>query len=327
MDSHIGVINWGSDILTSQGCILQQAPVIILETPWSSVIRFSTSKGDFYLKQTPADPFFSSEPKIIQLLSEKFHASVPVVIAVNENRNCFLMKDAGVPLREKLKCEFKPELLCDAIKQYASILRSTENDIESFLKLGVPDWRLNKLPSLYDEFLRQTAFLKNEGLTEQQLSSLHDLSPRFAAQCELLNSYEIPETLGYHDFHDKNILIDPKSKKLTFVDWSETAIIHPFFSIYNCLEQSITHHGVKENDETFLMLQDAFLQSWEDLAEKNQLLEIYRLAKQVRPIYCLLVTYRFLKGLDRDAYKLYYPNRRSQIAQCLQNWIFMDIIG
>jgi hypothetical protein len=36
---------------------------------------------------------------------------------------------------------------------------------------------------------------------------------------------------------------------MTFVDWGETAIIHPFFSLHTCLEQSITHHGVKEGDQ------------------------------------------------------------------------------
>jgi len=44
------------------------------------------------------------------------------------------------------------------------IQRATEQHIESFLALGVPDWRLNKLPKLYDQIIAQTEFLKTEGL-------------------------------------------------------------------------------------------------------------------------------------------------------------------
>jgi hypothetical protein len=285
------------------------------------VIRFPTSKGDIYLKQTPPNTFFSSEPKIIQLLAKKNDAYVPVVLASNENLHCFLMKDAGRPLRETLKAEFKPAVLCDAIKQFATILRSTENNIESFLRLGVPDWRLDKLPVIFDQILCQIDFLKGEGLTDQDLQRLQELSPQFSAQCKLLSGSGIPETLGYHDFHDKNILLDPDTKKLTFVDWSETAIIHPLFSLYNCLEQSITHHGVKEHDETYLKLQDACLENWAELASRNQLLEILSLVKQVRPIYCLLVSYQFMKSVDLEAYKAFFPDRPSQIKEILKQYI------
>lgn len=52
------------------------------------------------------------------------------------------------------------------------------------------------------------------------------------AQCQLLSSYGIPETIGYHDFHDKNVLIEPYTQKMTLVDWGEAAIIHPFFITY-----------------------------------------------------------------------------------------------
>ena len=248
------ILKWGTDCLVSNGYSIKHSPEIVLSTPWSTVIRFSTSTGNVYLKQTPQALFLSLEPKIIQLLAEKFHASVPVVIAINENLHCFLMKDAGKPLRETLKGEFKPDLLCQAIKQYAAVQRSTEDHIEMFLKLGILDWRLDKLPILYDQMLNKTDFLKAEGLTDQELQILQELSPRFLTQCKLLSNYGIPETLGYHDFHDKNILMDPNTKRMTFVDWGETAIIHPFFSLYTCLQQSITHHGVKEADQTYQKL-------------------------------------------------------------------------
>lgn len=319
MNHQIPILKWGTDFLASNGYSIEYPPEMLLSTPWSTVIRFPTSTGDVYLKQTA--PAISLEPKVIQLLSEQFHASVPVVIAIFDELHCFLMKDAGKRLRETLKAEFRPDLLCQAIKQFAAVQRSTEDDIEIFLKLGVPDWRLSKLPILYDEVVTQTDFLKAEGMTDKELQILRTLSPQFLAQCALLSSYGIPETLGQHDFHDNNILIDPNSKKITFVDFSETAIIHPFFSLYTCLRQSITHHGVKEADQTYRQLQDACFENWLGLMTKNQLLELFALVKQLWPVYSALDCYRLMTSVDLQAYKSYYANRPSQIALYFREYI------
>lgn len=314
MNNLLPLFKWGTDCLVSNGYSIECSPEIVLSTPWSHVIRFATSTENFYLKQTPPSLFLSNEPKIIRILSSQLHANVPVVIEINEDLHCFLMRDAGISLRQMLKANFMPELLCQSIKQYAEIQRKAEDCIATFLKLGVPDWRLDKLPLLYDHMLKQTAFLKAEGLTDKELQTLHILSPKFSTQCKLLASFRIPETIGYHDFHDKNVLLDSNTKRMTFVDWGETAIIHPFFSLHTCLEQSITHHEVKESDSTYQKLQDACLKNWLGLATEKQLLSAFILAKQVRLFWNILASNQFMLSVDRQAYKAYYPNQSSPIA-------------
>ncbi|WP_115703205.1 aminoglycoside phosphotransferase family protein [Legionella sainthelensi] len=321
MNKQLPFLKWGIDSLIADGYVIVRAPELVLSTPWSKVIRFSTSTGDFYLKKTPSSAFLANEPKIIQLLSEQLHARVPIVIAMNEDLHCFLMKDAGRPLREMLKAGFKPELLCQALQQYAAIQRATEGYITILIQLGLPDWRLDKLPFLYDQMITQTAFLKAQGLTDEELQKLYDLSAPFLAQCQLLSSYGIPETIGYHDFHDKNVLIEPYTQKMTFVDWGEAAIIHPFFSLHTCLEQSITHHGIKEGGQIYQKLLDACLESWLDVTPKQQLLEALILAKQIRLIWCVLACYQFMSSVDPQAYKTFYPNRPSPIAECFRKYI------
>jgi len=321
MNNQIHILKWGIDCLVSNGFSIEHSPEIVLSTPWSTVIRFSTSTCDVYLKQTPPSIFLSLEPKIIRLLSEQFHASVPVVIAINEDLHCFLMKDAGKSLRETLKTEFSSDLLCQAIKQYAAIQRSTENYIEIFLKLGVPDWRLDKLPMLYEHMINQTDFLKAEGITDKELQILHNLSPQFLAQCTLLSSYGIPETFGQHDFHDNNILINPNTKRMTFIDLGEVALIHPFFSLHTCLRQSLIHHDVKEADQTYRKLQDACFENWLGLATKNQLLELFILTKQLWPIYSVLACYQLMISVDIQTFKSYYANRPSRIIEYFREYI------
>jgi hypothetical protein len=75
-------------------------PEVILQTPWSHVYRFDTDRGYCYLKQVP--PGLSLEPQVIYLLRGSCGASVPLLIADHPQSHCFLMQDAGIPLREFL---------------------------------------------------------------------------------------------------------------------------------------------------------------------------------------------------------------------------------
>jgi hypothetical protein len=311
MNNKTDILKWGTDCLVANGYPIDRPHEIVLSTPWSTMIRFSTTTGDFYLKQTP--PAISAEPQIIQLLFEQFHASVPIVIASNEDLHCFLMHDAGKTLRVNLKEKFNPDLLCQAIKEYSALQRSTEDQLEKFIKLGVPDWRLDKLPTLYDHILSQTDFLKADSMTDQELQTLYDLRPQFLAQCELLASYGIPATIGIPDFNDNNTLFDPNTGKMTFIDWGEAAITHPFFSLYNCLDQAVKRHGVQEADQTYNKLVDACHENWLGLATKDKLLEVFDSTMQLRAIYSVLGCHRLMVSVDlqvlNDFYASTQPNR------------------
>jgi len=298
MKNHISIIKWATDCLSSKGYTLQNLPEIILETPWSNVIRFSTSKGCVYLKQ-PA-PLLSQEAKIIRLLAEQFQTSVPQVIAVNDDLHCFLMENAGSNLRAYLKTEFKPELLYKSIQQFTAIQRITENAIEPFLALDIPDWRLRKLPTLYDEIINQVAFLKAEGMTDKELQRLQDLRPQIAEECELLSQYAIKNTIVQPDFNTNNILINPDTFELTFIDLGEVAITHPFFSLHNFLYTAIIHHGVEEGDQIYQKLQEVCIENWLELGTKKQLLRGLILAKKLWSIYSVICHYHFMHCVDRS---------------------------
>lgn len=47
--------------------------------------RFSTTAGLFYLKQTPHE--LSMEPAVTKVLLDQFHASVPIIIATNQEED------------------------------------------------------------------------------------------------------------------------------------------------------------------------------------------------------------------------------------------------
>src|SRR3990167_3569703 len=138
------IIQWGCNYLSSHGYTLKNnLSENVQDTPWSYVIRFTTTDGYVYLKLTPK--LIALEPIITQILHDQFHASVPEVIAHNENLNCFLMKDSGISLRQILKKKFDAGLLSKGIRQFTSLQLDVADHVDVLINIGVPDWRLDKL--------------------------------------------------------------------------------------------------------------------------------------------------------------------------------------
>ncbi len=292
------IIGWGRETLLSHGYALtSDQPENVQDTPWSYVVRFVTSEGYIYLKHTPEQ--LALEAPITQILHDQFHAAVPEVIAHSAELNCFLMKDAGRPLRAILKKQFDAALLCKVIDQFTAIQCSVADHVNIFLDLGVPDWRLDQLPELYKQLLSQKDILIANGLSEKEISELETLLPTVSHLCEKLSRYAIKQTLVQCDFHDNNILIEEGSQKITFIDLGEIVIAHPFFSLVGCLRQAKVHHGLIEGDDTYLQLMDACLQNYMPFDSKRNLLDAFAMAQLLWNVYEALAQYRLMLACDK----------------------------
>ncbi|HAT9060313.1 TPA: aminoglycoside phosphotransferase family protein [Legionella pneumophila subsp. pneumophila] len=287
------IIKWGCTYLSSHNYTLKSnLPENVQNTPWSYVVRFKTSDGYIYLKHTPE--MFALEPKIIQILHEQFHASVPMVIARNTELNCFLMKDAGKPLREILKLKFDEALFCRAIDQFTSLQIAVADHMDAFFDIGVPDYRLDKLSGLYKELISQKDLLTAEGLSEIEISKLEELLPKVISLCKKLSNYSIKQTIVQPDFNDNNTLINDASN-ITIIDLGEIVISHPFFSLLNCLEQIKKHHGLTDKDDTYLRIKDACFKNYMIFFEsKEHLLDAFTTAQLLSNVYEISYQYRFM---------------------------------
>lgn len=299
-DLHKEIIQWGCKCLASFGYTLKSSlPENVLNTPWSYLVRFETSDGYIYLKHTPE--LFALEPTIIQILHDQFHASVPTVIAHNAELNCFLMKDAGRPLREILKKKFDEALLCRAIEQFTSLQIAVADRIDVFLDIGVPDYRLYKLPGLYKELISQKDLLTAEGLSEVEINNLEALLPKVFNLCKELSDYSIKQTIVQPDFNDNNTLIDDVSKNITIIDLGEIVISHPFFSLLNCLEQIKKHHGLTDKDDTYLRIKDACFKNYMNFFEsKEHLFHAVTTAQLLSKVYGISYQYRFMIACGKE---------------------------
>jgi hypothetical protein len=302
------VIQWGCEYLLSQGLVLKSnQPEVVQDKPWSYVVRFVTADGFIYLKHTPR--LIALEAEITQILYDQFHAEVPDIIAHNKELDCFLMKDAGRPLRDVLKNKFSAELLCKAIQQFTAIQLNVSDHLDIFLNIGVPDWRLDKIPDLFDKFLDQKDILMKDGLSENEISELKNLLPKITDLCQKLSGYSIKPSIVQPDFHDNNLLIDEISQKITLIDLGEITISHPFFSLITCLYQVKKHHGLADNDKAYQQIIDACLQNFINMESKENLLEAFLLAQILWYVYGALAGDRLLKACGAEKLMQFQPGR------------------
>lgn len=292
------IIQWGLKYLSSHGYLLKNThPENVQIRPWSYVIRYHTSVGWIYLKQTPVR--IALEAKITKILRDQFCAPVAEIIASHPELNCFLMKDAGNALRPILKNKFDVKLLCNAVATFTKMQIVISNDVNTLLNIGVPDYRLDKLPNLYQELISKKDILIADGLTEKELFELTYLIPTVSAICEKLSHYAIQQTLVQPDFHDNNMLIDDAIEKITIIDLGEIVISHPFFSLINFLQQIKKHHGFIEKDDVYQNIQNACFKNFEKSESHENLLRAFECAEILFPIYAALAHYRLIEACDK----------------------------
>ncbi|CDZ76490.1 putative phosphotransferase related to Ser/Thr protein kinases [Legionella massiliensis] len=315
----IGLSQWACSVLSSRGLILKsRQPEVVQDTPWSYVLRFATTEGYVYLKHTPK--LLALEAGITQILHDQFHASVPEIIADNPELNCFLMKDAGSPLRGLLKKQFDASLLSKAIEQFSAIQLAVAEQVDIFLALGVPDWRLDLLPKLFELLLSEKTVLEADGLTAIEHSQLEALQPMVADLCKKLSAYPFKQTIVQCDFHDNNILINEDSQQLTFIDLGEIVISHPFFSLIGCLRQAQFHHVLTEESDAYLLLVDACAKPF---PSKQQFSEAFAIAKRLWFIYESLAQNRLRLACDQQRFKSF--QRHGKLSGQLRAFITLAL--
>jgi hypothetical protein len=277
----------------------------VQHTPWSYVLRFATTKGYIYLKQTPKQ--LGLEAVINQVLHEQFHASVPQIIAHNAELNCFLMHDAGRSLREILKRKFDEALVCKAIEQFTALQLAAADHVDVLLNIGVPDWRLDKFPELYREVILQKDLLIAEGLSELEIQHLEKLTAKIAHLCQLLLSHPVKHTIVQPDFNDNNTLIDEASQVMTLIDLGEISISHPFFSLLNCLQQLRKHHGLSEQDDRYRRIKEVCFTPYLD--SKESLEDAMATAEILWMVYGVLAQYRLMVACGKEKIMAWQPER------------------
>lgn len=268
---------WIHNQVAARGLHVVDPVEVLHQRPWSTFARVATDQGPAYFK-APA-PAFRYEAALTQALARwRPDCTVPL-LAVDLDRGWLLSLDAGVTLRSVSRSADQIEHWLKVLPLYVELQMETAARVSELLVLGVPDRRLSHLPHLYAQLLesRETLRVGREpGLTAEEYGQLRNLRSRFAALCEQLAGYGLPETLAHEEVHENNVLV--RDGRYTFTDWSDSSIAHPFFSMLVTL-RSVAHWlKLDEDGPEVRQVRDAYLEPWTALATRAELLAALKVA-------------------------------------------------
>jgi hypothetical protein len=243
------------DVIGAQEWIRRHVePVGAIETthdrPWATVMRVPVSGGVTWFKACAQVQSF--EPRLTAELYTRWPDRVTEVLAVDEARRWLLLADAGIAVRELAN---PPEAWLEALPSYAELQKGEVAHALDHVGHGVPDLRMAALPAGYERLLASELPIPRD-----DIDRLRDYAPRFNELCAALAELGIRESVQHDDLHMANLYSN--GEQLRIVDWGDSSIAHPFFSLVVTFRFLEEFNHLAPDDPWFRKLRDAYLEPW-----------------------------------------------------------------
>ena len=258
--------------------------------PWSTAMRVPVAgRGDLWFKANM--PSLAYEAAVVSILAQRSPERVPELWAIDLNRGWMLLGDGGVLLRDVVARERSLGRWLDLLPQYAQLQIDATDDVDGFLAAGVPDRRLEQLPSQYKRLLEEV-----RGLAPEEIVTLHNLQNRVQEMCDELAGSAIPETIQHDDLHDGQVFV---RNGYVFADWAESCVSHPFFTMAVTLEGNIAWGLDDVRDSVDVApFRDAYLEPFSHYAHFSKLRPALATALRLGWICRAIGVQRWASALD-----------------------------
>jgi hypothetical protein len=237
------------------------APIEVTRVrPWATIVRVPVAGGAAWFKA--CSPVQAFEPRLSAELFARWPDRVGEVVAYDTPRRWLLLADAGVALRELGN---RPEAWLNVLPLYAELQRGEAVYANDHIARGVPSLPISTLPVRYADLLDRDLPLEPD-----ERGRLAAFSPLLEQLCTELCAARLPVTVQHDDLHMGSAY--ERYKRLRILDWGDSSISHPFFSLVVTFRFLEEHTGLKPHDPWFTRLRDAYLEPWgTDLAEQFDL--------------------------------------------------------
>ena len=234
------------------------------ERPWSTVLRVPLADGAAWFKACGASQAF--EPRLSAELFARWPDRVAEVLACDEERAWLLLGDAGAPIGAFGN---PPEAWLEILPLYAELQRGEAVHASDHITRGVPSLPVSTLPLRYAHLLDRELPLEPD-----ELARLRAFSAEFEELCDELAAAGLPSTLQHDDLHMANVY--EHGGRLRVLDWGDSSISHPFFSLVVTFRFLEERTGLEPGDRWFARVRDAYLEPW-----GNGLRDVFDLALRV----------------------------------------------
>lgn len=295
------------------GGLRQTGPVeLVHQRPWSTFAQVPTDGCRVYFKApTPACAF---EAALTAALARWRPDCMVPVLAVDVERGWILSADAGVTLRRLGQTPAQVAHWLKLLPIYSELQIELAGRVPELLSFGTPDRRLARLPQQYAQLLEAGESLRvglEPGLTPDEHRRLRGLQGRFAAQCEQLAAYGLPESMAHEEVHENNVLLGDKG--YIFTDWSDCSVSHPFFTMLVTLRGAAHWLKLDEAGPELRAVRDAYLEPWTRFATRDKLGEALDLAYRLGMVNRALSWHHSMGPLA--------PQDKQEYADSVPGWL------
>jgi hypothetical protein len=274
---------------------------------WASVLRMGTSGGDVYFKANA--PGGRHEPALQTELAREWPDRVPAPLAADAERGWLLTADHGRRLSDTRSGN---ELLAtweELLPRYAELQLASARAPERWLRLGVPDRRLERIPALTEVLIRE-----NADLADAERSSMLALLPDLEARCRELGALPCAAALEHGDLHGGNVLVGRGQS--WFFDWADASVSYPFCSLLVTCNMAIDDLQSTAGRRASARLRDAYLEPWTSVAPAALLRSLFPTALWVAHVGRALDWDCMLTGAEGPDRAEWLP----RIAPWLRRW-------
>lgn len=265
---------WITQVLTRLG-MTPTGPIRQIRS-WqrSCLLAVNTEQGQFYLKAVPR--VFGHEPGLTHALASRYVDHFPQVVARHPHHPWYLMADLGDISLDQIE---DVRVWENALRVYALIQMDLAERTDILGELGCPQRGLAELAQGIGDLLHDEAAMmigSPAGLSRQDADRLPELAGILRQKCAQLASYRLPTTLEHGDFWPQQILL--YQDRPVFIDWSDSSLSHPFFSL-SAFEEILDMEGyLADVPNLASRLRTAYLGPWTVYEPMKRLQEALALA-------------------------------------------------
>lgn len=252
------VTAWIGDTLADAGMPSAVQIESVKERSWGAVLRVVTTERTLYFK-SPSH-VTRHEPVIISALSTRWPALVPELLAADLARSWMLLADNGSPMNEVLDIAEQITVIERLLPAYAEMQASTTDLLDTWLDVGTPDRRVDRVPDLLELLLTGATSVGALSIDDAERAAYLELLPLLARVCDELGSTPVADALDHADLHGTNVLVDRNGARL--IDWGDACITHPFSSLFVPFQLVVAGLPVHDQGPTARRLRDTYLEAW-----------------------------------------------------------------
>lgn len=268
-------VSWALDQLKRHRISLLGSMEQVRVSHKSVLLRVPTSEGEVFFRAARR-PLDINERLLDWELRPHFSEFIPGHIASDPRRGWCLARTVGSCMQiNELEMECLAEL-DEAVNAMAVFQQNTARHVSTFLELGLPDRRVDKLRNIISPMIEEVASRRSI-LAAEEVRILRERIPRLQETCDRLASIQIPSVLEHGDFSPGAV---PGFPGFLFPDWSEPCVTHPFFRLAHAVITGKNPDGAAQT-----RARERYLASWVSFHAPARLREAFDLSCILAPLH------------------------------------------